>query len=143
MYAAGAAGNFDALSYHPYLYTKLFSTPSPYPSAPINQVAALHDLMVANGDGNKKIWATEYGQPAGIVSEASQAAYIGDFLRAWRNLDYAGPAFIHTIRDYTSSSPNSSTFGVFRNDWSAKPAVGVIKTVITENKAIIAGTKYL
>jgi hypothetical protein len=143
MYAAGAAGYFDALSYHPYLYTKLFSTPSPYPSAPINQVAALHNLMVANGDGNKKIWATEYGEPAGIVSEASQASYIGDFLRAWRNLDYAGPAFIHTIRDYPSSSPNTSTFGVFRQDWSAKPAVALIKTIITENKAIIAGTKYL
>jgi VCBS repeat-containing protein len=143
MYASGAAGSFDALSYHPYLYTKLFSTPSPYPTAPINQVKALHDLMVANGDGNKKIWATEYGEPAGIVSETSQAAYIGDFLRAWRNLDYAGPAFIHTIRDYTSSSPNSATFGVFRKDWSAKPAVGVIKTVINENKAIIAGTNYL
>jgi VCBS repeat-containing protein len=143
MYTAGAAGNFDALSYHPYLYTKLFSTPSPYPSAPINQVEALHDLMVTNGDGNKKIWATEYGEPAGLVSEASQASYIGDFLRTWRDLDYAGPAFIHTIRDYTSSSPNSATFGVFRNDWSAKPAVGLIKTVINENKAIIAGTKYL
>ena len=99
--------------------------------------------MVANGDGNKKIWATEYGQPAGIVSEANQAAYIGDFLRAWRDLDYAGAAFIHTFRDYTSSEATSATSGVYRQDWTAKPVVGVIETVINENKAIIAGTKYL
>lgn len=99
--------------------------------------------MVANGDGNKKIWATEYGRPAGIVSEANQAAYIGDFLRAWRDLDYAGAAFIHTFRDYTSSEATSATSGVYRQDWTAKPVVGVIETVINENKAIIAGTKYL
>jgi large repetitive protein len=138
MYAAGAGGYFDAVAVHPYLYTKMFSTPSPYPSAPINQVEAMHEVMVANGDGAKAIWATEYGQPAGIVSEQNQADYIGDFLRTWRGLDYAGPGFIHTIRDYDSSSANSSTFGVYHNDWTPKPAVEVIEEVIDENAAIIA-----
>jgi hypothetical protein len=94
--------------------------------------------MVANGDGAKAIWATEYGQPAGIVSEQSQADYIGDFLRTWRGLDYAGPTYIHTIRDYDSSSANTSTFGVYHNDWTPKPAVVVIEEVIAENEAIIA-----
>jgi hypothetical protein len=140
MYAAGAAGYFDALSYHPYFYNRSFSQGTTNPNLPINQVKAIHDLMVANGDGNKQIWATEYGQPAGIVSEANQAAYIGDFLRAWRDLDYAGPAFVHTFRDYTSSSEtNSATFGVYRQDWTAKPSVGVIEAVIDENEAYLAG----
>jgi VCBS repeat-containing protein len=138
MYASGAAGYFDAVAFHPYLYTKMFSTPSPYPSAPNNQAEAMHEIMVANGDGAKAIWATEYGQPAGIVSEQSQADYIGDFLRTWRDLDYAGPTFIHTIRDYTSSTANSSTFGVYHNDWTPKLAVGVIEDVIVENEAINA-----
>jgi Cellulase (glycosyl hydrolase family 5) len=138
MYDAGAAGYFDAVAFHPYLYTKMFSTPSVYPSAPNNQVEAMHEIMVANGDGAKAIWATEYGQPAGIVSEQSQADYIGDFLRTWRGLDYAGPTYIHTIRDYDSSSANTSTFGVYHNDWTPKPAVTVIEEVIEENEAIIA-----
>jgi hypothetical protein len=56
-------------------------------------------------------------------------------LRTWRDLDDAGPTFIHTIRDYTSSSANSSTFGVYHNDWTPKP---VIEEVIEENQAIIA-----
>jgi hypothetical protein len=83
----------------------------------------------------QEIWATEYGQSAGVVSEARQAAFIGDFLRAWRDLDYAGPAF---IRDYTSSDPATATFGVYRQDWTPKASVGVIETVIDENQAILA-----
>jgi VCBS repeat-containing protein/YVTN family beta-propeller protein len=138
MYEAGAAGYFDALSYHPYFYYRPFTQGGTIPTLPLNQVEAIHDLMVANGDGNKKIWATEYGQPAGIVSEANQAAYIDDFLRAWRDIDYAGPAFIHTFRDYTSSEANSATSGVYRQDWTAKPVVGVIETVIVENKEFLA-----
>ena len=59
-------------------------------------------------------------------------------LRTWRDLDDAGPTFIHTIRDYTSSSANSSTFGVYHNDWTPKPAIEVIEEVIEENGAIIA-----
>jgi YVTN family beta-propeller protein/VCBS repeat-containing protein len=139
MYEAGAAGYFDALSYHPYLYNLKFSQGGPWPNSPLTQVNQIHDLMVEYDDGNKKIWATEYGQPAGVVSEANQADFIGDFLRAWRNLDFAGPAFIHTIRDYTSSDPSTATFGVYRANWTAKPAVGVIETVINENKTYLAG----
>jgi len=45
----------------------------------------------------------------------------------------------HTFRDYTSSEANSATSGVYRQDWSAKAAVGVIRTVIVENKAYLAG----
>jgi hypothetical protein len=129
------------LSYHPYFYFRPFTQGGSIPTLPINQVAAIHALMVANGDGNKKIWATEYGQPAGVVSEANQAAYIDDFLSAWRDIDYAGPAFIHTFQDYTSSETysSSSSSGVYRENWTAKPAVGVIETVIDENQAYLAG----
>jgi VCBS repeat-containing protein len=138
MYEAGAAGYFDALSFHPYLYTVKFSQGAPYPSSPLTLITAIHDLMVANGDGNKKIWATEYGEPS-AYGEATQAAYIDDFLRTWRDLDYAGPAFIHTIHDYASLDPATASFGVYRLDWTAKPAVGVIETVIDENEAFLAG----
>jgi len=139
MYAAGAAGYFDALSYHPYHYYVKFSQGGPYPTSPLTMAYQMHDVMVANGDGNKKIWATEYGEPSKLGSEAIQAAYINDFLRAWRDLDYAGPAFIHTVRDYVTLDPAAASFGVYRQDWSPKPAVGVIETVIDENEAYLAG----
>lgn len=94
--------------------------------------------MVANGDGNRKIWATEYGQPSSAFSEANQAAYAGDFLRTWRTLEFAGPAFIHTLADYPSSSPIESSFGLFHQDWTPKPVLAVVEQVIAENEAIEA-----
>ncbi len=138
MYEAGAAGYFDALSFHPYS-TALFSQGGTVEGSPLAMANEIHDLMVANGDGNKKIWATEYGMPSQMAGEAGQAAYIGDFLRAWRDLDYAGAAFIHTVHDYVSSDPATLSFGVYRTNWTPKPAVGVIETVIDENEAFLAG----
>lgn len=138
MYAAGAAGYFDAIAYHPYLYSLPFSAGEGHAGVPITQAEQLHALMVANGDGNKKIWATEYGQPSSEFSEANQAAYIGDFLRTWRDLEYAGPAFIHTLADYPSSDPIQASMGLFHQDWTPKPALAVVKQVIAENNAIEA-----
>jgi VCBS repeat-containing protein len=137
MYQAGAAGYFDALSFHPYLYNNAFSKGTAF-DAPLNQAKRIYDLMVANGDGNKKIWATEYGQPSSVVSEDNQAAYLGDFLRTWRTLSFAGPAFIHTLVDNTGANAVEGSFGLFRPDWTPKPALGTVKDVIAENNAIEA-----
>lgn len=136
MYEAGAAGYFDAMAYHPYLYGKMFTGTNPTnPDSPINQVKRIHELMVANGDGNKTIWATEYGQPGAYAGEESQAEYLGDFLRSWRDLDYAGPAYIHTLRDYEHADSNHASFGLFRNDWTPKPVWFEVAEVIQENAA--------
>lgn len=138
MYAAGAAGYFDALAFHPYLYSKPFSVQQGHAGVPFTQAQQLHEVMVANGDGHKKIWATEYGQPASEGGETVQAAYVGDFLRAWRSLEFAGPAFIHTVADYGHDFPDQATMGLFREDWTPKPVVAVVTQVIAENHAINA-----
>ncbi|OBF41815.1 hypothetical protein A5724_04720 [Mycobacterium sp. ACS1612] len=138
MYAAGAAGYFDAVSFHPYLYSLPFSAGEGHAGVPITQAQQMYAVMVANGDGNKKIWVTEYGQPSSEVSEANQAAFVGDFLRTWRNLDFAGPAFIHTLADYPSSDPIQGSMGLFHQDWSPKPVLTIVKQVIAENNAIEA-----
>jgi hypothetical protein len=138
MYQAGAAGYFDALSFHPYLYNLPFSNGSPYYESPLNQAKRIYALMVANGDGNKKIWATEYGQPSSVVSEANQAAFLGDFLRTWRSLPFAGPAFLHTLLDSTVSDPVEASLGLFHTDWTPKPALTAVQQVIAENDAIEA-----
>jgi YVTN family beta-propeller protein/VCBS repeat-containing protein len=138
MYANGAAGYFDALSFHPYLYNNPFSKGAAYASSPLNQVIQMYNLMVANGDGNKKIWATEYGQPSSVVSEANQASYLGDFLRAWRNLSFAGPTFIHDLVDTTVSDPIEASFGLFHTDWTPKPVLATVEQIVAENQAIVA-----
>ena len=129
MYAAGAQGSFDALSYHPYQYTLPFSLGRWFGDAsPIVQLEQMHQIMVANGDGDKLIWSTEYGTPTSVVDEGTQASLIQDYLSTWSQYDYAGPSFIYTTRDINTASTNpDDTFGVLRDDWSWKPAAYVIQ----------------
>ncbi len=124
MYDAGAAGYFDALSFHPYHYSLKFSEGAPWWNlSPINQMAMMHDIMVANGDGDKLIWSTEYGQPTAVANEATQADYIADYLNAWSQIPYAGPSFIYEMRDIdTDSGWVDYTFGLVRDDWTYKPS---------------------
>jgi endo-1,4-beta-mannosidase len=129
MYDAGAQGYFDALSYHPYQYQVPFGQGKPYgPASPINQLDLMHQEMVANGDGTKQIWATEYGEPTSVASEASQASFISNFLTTWSSESYTGPSFIYTTRDRkTGSTSDQDTLGVLRTDWTRKPAANVIQ----------------
>ena len=129
MYQAGARGYFDAVAIHPYQYTLYFSQGGPYgDAAPINQVAAMHAVMVANGDGNKLIWSTEYGEPSSQFGDAIQASAIQDYLTAWSQFSYTGPSFIYTTVDTNSASTNpDDTLGVVRSDWTWKPAAYTIQ----------------
>ncbi|KQR96554.1 hypothetical protein ASG12_20760 [Williamsia sp. Leaf354] len=135
MYAAGAAGYFDALSFHPYQYTTPFSQGATLGQSPLNQLNAIRALMQGNGDAAKQIWATEYGLPTGTinpsmpVAEAQQASYIKDFLDAWNQLSYAGKAFLYSTVDRSSSNTTDgeATFGLYRDDWTMKPAAQVVK----------------
>jgi YVTN family beta-propeller protein/VCBS repeat-containing protein len=142
MYDAGAAGYFDALSFHPYQYTTPFTQGGIYYESPLTQVNRIYALMVPNGDGNKKIWATEYGEPSSAAGDANQAAYLADFLRGWRTLSFAGPAFIHTLVDNANADPAEASFGLFNPDWTPKPSAATVITVIAENDAIEAA-KYV
>ena len=137
MYANGAAGYFDAIAFHPYQYSYPFSVPDPYQVGPRSEAEKIHQLMVANGDGAKLIWATEYGQPTNFEGGVDrQAQFLADFLRTWREIDYAGPAYLFTTRDGTYSDPVENSFGLYNADWSPKPAVDAVEEVIDENDAL-------
>jgi hypothetical protein len=131
MYAAGAKDFMDAVSFHPYHYSLKFSDGYPIDNSPMNQAVAMRQIMIANGDGGKKIWATEYGVPMTAVDEATQAAFIEDLMTKWQEMPYAGPIMIHTTRDANTGSTNpEDVFGVYRTDWSAKMAQQTIKDTI-------------
>ncbi|MCP9274686.1 endo-1,4-beta-xylanase, partial [Mycolicibacterium arenosum] len=135
MYENGAAGSFDALAFHPYHYWSPLSVEDPEQIYPRAQLEQIHQLMVANGDGEKVIWATEYGQPTLIGGEARQAEFLADFLRTWREIPYAGPAYLYTTRDGVGYTDLENSFGLYREDWTPKPALGVVEEVIDENDA--------
>lgn len=127
MYAAGAKNYFDALAYHPYQYTLKFSEAGWHPDSPINQMAGIRQLMLVNGDADKRIWATEYGEPSSVVGEPAQAAYLDDMLSKWRAIPYAGPVYVYTMRDRNSGSTAvEDTLGIYRSDGTAKPSARVV-----------------
>ena len=88
--------------------------------------------MRANGDGAKKIWATEYGLPSsgyGRLSEATQAAWLQSAFARWRAFPWAGPIFNFMIRDGAPNGVSSYWYhvGVVRSDWTRKPAFTVMQ----------------
>ncbi len=127
MYAAGAHGYFDALSFHPYSYTLEFSKGTGQAGSPLRQLMKIRDLMVANGDKRLKVWATEYGQPTSEGGEQKQAAFTEDFLNSWQTVDGTGPIFLYTTRDINSySTAPDETLGLFFDNGQPKLAAYVV-----------------
>jgi hypothetical protein len=123
MYAAGAKPYFDALSFHPYNYKLKFSAGMGTANSPLQQLVQMREVMIANGDDGKKIWSTEYGQPASDGGEANENAFIADVLQKWQEVPYTGPMFIYTTRDrQTGAYSAKDTFGIFDTNWTPKTA---------------------
>ena len=62
------------------------------------------------------------------AGKGTQAERIRDFITTWRGLPGAGPAFVYTTRDRNTGNGNAQdNYGVYRTDWSPKPAADVIK----------------
>jgi polysaccharide biosynthesis protein PslG len=135
MYQNGAAGFFDALSYHPYSFDVKFSegTNASHPSQtdPLDMLIKMRQLMIQYGDADTKIWATEYGLPTNVsggVSVENQVKYIQDFLDKWSTLSYTGPAFIYSLRDHIENPMTlDGSYGLFK--WDAATSKWVWKTV--------------
>ena len=137
MYQSGAQGYFDALSFHPYQYTTPFSQGAYNPNNPIVQLDDIHNLMVANGDAGKSIWASEYGEPTSVGGDVQQAAYLQDMLTTWRTIDYTGPAFVYTLEDDLTGSTNpEETLGLIRDDGTWKQAAYVVRSLTNQPAAV-------
>lgn len=128
MYAAGAKGFFDALSFHPYAYSLEFSAGAGVAGSPLEQLQQIFSIMAANNDSDHLVWATEYGQPTtGQYTTQQQADFIQDFLNSWPEIAGTGPMFIYTLQDTDSGSANKQdNFGVYYSDGTAKPVVQII-----------------
>lgn len=119
LYANGVKGSFDALSHHPYerggprsthvcsAWYQMFGT-SP----------SLRSLMERNGDGAKKLWATEYGTSLAWVDAATQAARVTESFGLWRAYPWAGALMYYSYRDL-GCCPG---FHLVNSDWTQRPA---------------------
>lgn len=142
MYDAGVHGYFDAFSFHPYHYDIPFSEGAQQSDSPILQLRELRALMEQYGDGDLKVWASEYGLPTTPFdiqhpllynSPEKQAEFLADFLDSWHREDGTGPIFIYSTRDLNTGSPSDQdNFGIWYTDWQEKPAVQVIRDYLDE-----------
>jgi hypothetical protein len=134
-YRAGAAGTFDALGWHPYLYPEemgRFELDSAWSQMADTPVSA-RSLMVENGDGDKKIWATEFGvstSPASYTEE-TQARTLAHAVQLWRTYDFAGPFIVFNYRDKAENpADRQGYYGIVHPDDSPKPAVAELEAAI-------------
>jgi hypothetical protein len=128
MYAAGAAGSFDALGWHPYNFTGIYFHPASAWSQVSETSPSARSMMVANGDSAKQIWGTEFGAPTGTassaVSESAQAQLVKDGYAKWKTWSFAGPLFWYSARDQgTNTVDREQNFGLVHFDYSPKPSL--------------------
>ena len=124
VYAEGAGNSFDAWSHHPYYGPN--SPGAAYGWSAWYQMygtnPSLRSLMVANGDGSKKIWATETGALVGVTwsccgttTEGAQAQLLREALDLWLSYPWAGGFMYYNYRGHQGWS-------LTRDDWSPRPA---------------------
>jgi hypothetical protein len=138
MYAAGAKGFFDAVGHHPYCWPA-------FPGAADRWSAwfqmygtspSLRSVMVANGDGDKKIWATEFGAPTNgprgtYVSARKQAAMVKHAYRLFARYGWGGPLFLYQGRDLGNDrSTDQDFFGFLKPDFTPKPAYAAYRQIV-------------
>jgi hypothetical protein len=131
IYAAGAAGSFDAIAIHPYTFPQ--DPTSRTSDNALLQTRAIRLEMVARGDESKLIWATETGAPTrgeASVSENRQAQWVRDFYTVWNGWPYTGPMLWYSIRDLSSRSEQQQAFGLLRTNWAPKQGWLVFRSLL-------------
>jgi hypothetical protein len=149
MYQAGLRNYSDAIGVHPSGYGNppdarvqdfqagTYSRPSHVNHASFyfrNVLEQYHNIMVKYGDGNTRLWPTEFGwassgnpvpgyEYALYNSEQDQANYIVRAYQMMRNYGWVGPAFLWNL-NYNITHPGSelAAFGI-----QGRPAYGALQ----------------
>ncbi len=135
IYSAGAGDSLDAVAIHPYSYPALPRDTSTSSWNTYQRLPLVHDVMAANGDGEKQIWLTEFGAPTGTangaVSLTAQATMAREGLLGSLGWSWSGPLFWYALRDRgTDPADREANFGLARRDFSLKPAYSTFVATI-------------
>lgn len=136
VYDNGAAGSFDALGFHPYSWPRMPDTWIPWSGWPMME-GPIRSLMVAHGDGDKRIWLTEYGAPTNAdgLSEDDQATMLRRAVELARGHDWAGPLLWYSYQDLgTDPGESEHWFGLLRHDGNPKPAFVTFQSLATPRR---------
>lgn len=138
LYANGAGNYFDAVAMHPYSTPNLLSAPGPEWSSN-SDIAGVTRIMQANGQGDKKIWFTEFGAPTVSghefgVPPARQAEILVDGIDYLRGLANGGPIYLFDFQDIqTGNSYVELNYGLLRTDFTPKPSYDAVLPLLGGN----------
>jgi hypothetical protein len=129
IYQHGGKNYFDSVGLHPSSFPYSSNTNESW--NPFMQAKTLYSMMQSQGDGFKKIWATEIGFPTGThdraVSEAEQGYRFAESIDAWSRYGFRGPIMLYEVRD---SGPNTNDvyqmFGLYTSGGRAKASVPIV-----------------
>src|SRR5205814_368429 len=108
----------------------------------LDHIRAVHDLMVAKGDGAKPIWATELGwsshantgtEPSWAlgVTEAQQADYIVRAINFFATTHpYVKNVFWYNERNKATGNVQEDNYGLLHRDLTPKPAYTALQTLL-------------
>lgn len=127
LYANGTAQMADAVALHPYSFPSLPSDGVATVVGSLADLPSVHAVMDHWGDGEKKIWITEFGAATGdgdgAMTEQGQAESILQAEQLVRSWGWGGPLIIYELRDHgTDRDDIEQNFGVVHNDLSPKEA---------------------
>jgi spore germination protein YaaH len=111
-----------------------------------NTMEDYYNIMAANGDGGKRIWATEFGWATtdgmGVsaspgyefsddISEQQQADYLVRAYTWSRGWGHAGVMFLWNLNFWPVAGAENemAKYGIVRGDWSARPAFTALKNM--------------
>jgi hypothetical protein len=159
MYAAGLSAVCDAVGAHPYgfanppevYYTGGDLDPTRgWDDHPCfffrNTLEDYYGIMLRYGDGEKRVWATEFGWPtvdgmgvppspgyeyAADIDEAQQADYIAGAYHWAAGWGHAGTLVLWNLNMWPITGPENemSKFSILRGDWSPRPAYVALKAL--------------
>jgi Bacterial Ig domain len=154
MYAAGAAGSFDAVGVHTDTAC-LLTSPAEFYREPNGRVGRfsftgyreVHNVMAANGDGAKGVWMTEIGWNTGSrkpnscrdgavagtraegVSEKTQARFLKLAYRCLAGDPEVRVALWFSLQDVGAGAGYGDHLGLIRKGGTRKPAYKAMREV--------------
>jgi hypothetical protein len=135
VYDAGGGDSFDAVGLHPASFPTLPLEPSDWNS--FYNAPTVYQVMVDHGDGDKKIWATEFGAPTGAAQNAVTPEFQRDILLAayqgWLAWPFTGPLLVYSYRDLAiDPGDREANFGLVHHDGTPKVAMRAFEDVVTQ-----------
>ncbi len=105
------------------------------------RIVELHKVMQDAGEGNTKMWLTEFGWTTSneakgyeygkFVSEAQQAQYLTRAFELGKSYPWMGVMFVWNLNFSTITPPSDEKYpwAVLKSDWSPRPAYTALKNM--------------